>query len=406
MGPDSLPPIEGETKTQSTGVWLLACTVFIAGLAAGVLIPAGMKLLGFWGESRPKSSLATQGAAVMPLPNGKLRKVEAPISNQPIPSTISLVAAAPAAVAKVEKKRSSQLELKLSAHSGPSDKISKKKTKNPEASDKRLLAKESKAQNTSVTEPKALVEKKTSKIKSAPIEERKSVATEKKQATPTPTAELIEEVPSALSAQQVQKFMHNNNFVQKNNTALARPVSLPPALALNQAYPAQARPSMPLPIMKSDPKTEGKTYPVTINNASFSKATLGSCGRRCALLGMDALGNPIKAVIDGPTFAGALLQHNGTINISGQPRIIKNQQVLVVENITFNLSASPKIATSKTIRSRQTASAVAPIPGPDAAGYTEIPADADDLKPGTVIKSRKQIPNEGLDDAENFEGNP
>jgi hypothetical protein len=129
---------------------------------------------------------------------------------------------------------------------------------------------------------------------------------------------------------------------------------------------------------------------VSINNASFSKANLGNCTKRCALMGMDAMGNPIKAIIDGSTYAAALMQHNGTINISGQPRIIKNQQILVVENITFNLAPS-----QKAVAKRGRAAAVAPAPADEkSSGYTEVSFEGDDLKPGTVIKNRKQIPIE------------
>jgi hypothetical protein len=201
---------------------------------------------------------------------------------------------------------------------------------------------------------------------------------------------LIEEVPSALTAVQVEKLMQTNSAtIARNQKALARPVALPPSQNLNAA-PSVPQSLSALPILKADPRGENKTYPVSINNASFSKANLAGCSKRCALMGMDAMGNPIKAIIDGATYASALMQHNGTINISGQPRFIKNQQILVVENITFNLAPS-----QKAVAKRGRAAAVAPTPvDSKAAGYTEVSFEGDDLKPGTVIKTRKQIPIE------------
>ncbi|MDQ3231483.1 MAG: hypothetical protein M3Q07_06645 [Pseudobdellovibrionaceae bacterium] len=352
MGPDSLPPMDVQRKSVS--LWLVVAGVFITGLGAGVLIPAGLK---FFGLNDSRVVTTQDNPMTMTMPNGKLRRVDPPLSNQP----------ATAAVAEV--KPVIKAKQKLAAVALRSNKKDKKADK--------VIAK--------VEKEKPAPVKEAAPAPKAKSEEVQAMAAN---AAKTPTQDLIEEVPSALTAVQVEKLMQTNpNVLAKNQKALARPVSLPPSQALN----ANSQSLAALPILKSDPRAENKTYPVSINNASFSKANLSNCGKRCALLGMDAMGNPIKAIIDGTAYASALLQHNGTINISGQPRIVKNQQVLVVENITFNLAPTQK-AVAKRGRS---ASAAMPVAAEaKASGYTEVSFEGDDLKPGTVIKNRKQIPIE------------
>ncbi|HET9240608.1 MAG TPA: hypothetical protein VFO10_25310 [Oligoflexus sp.] len=366
MGPDSLPPMDIEKK--SVNLWLVAIVVFITGLGAGVFIPAGLKQLG-WVDAKVASNKESTTPSA-PVAN-KLRRVDPPLSHAPAveaeaPKAATKVAAAP------KKEKLEKPKQKLAAAAFRANKDEKKAEK--------AVAKVEKPAPAPVKE-EPVVKAKAKDVKVAKVE---------KAPAPSATADLIEEVPSALTAVQVEKLMQTNSVAMaKNQKGLARPVSLPPSQNLNAASAAPQALS-PLPILKTDPRGESKTYPVSINNASFSKANLANCTRRCALMGMDAMGNPIKAIIDGATYASALMQHNGTINISGQPRIIKNQQILVVENITFNLSSS-----QKAVAKRGRAAAVAPVPANDkAAGYTEVSFEGDDLKPGTVIKNRKQIPIE------------
>lgn len=374
MGPDSLPPLDVQSK--SVNLWLVAFAVFFTGLGAGVLVPKGLQYLGM----RDSKVASGKEPLTMPGPNGKLRRVDPPLSNQP---------ASDATEAKVETRLASQTKTEIK-----SEKI--KKDKSAEKPKQKLAAAAFRAPK----EDKKL-EKAVAKLEkpAAPVKEETASRTKAKDvkivraeklASPSSTADLIEEVPSALTAVQVEKLMQTNSaMLAKNQKALARPVALPPSQALNAPHSAPQTLSA-LPILKTDPRGDSKTYPVSINNASFSKANLGNCTKRCALMGMDAMGHPIKAIIDGATYASTLMQHNGTINISGQPRIIKNQQVLVVENITFNLAPS-----EKAVAKRGRAAAVPPVAVDNkAAGYTEVSFEGDDLKPGTVIKNRKQIPIE------------
>jgi hypothetical protein len=353
-----------DIEKKSVNLWLVAVAVFITGIGAGVLVPSGLKYFGL-GETKVASS---KEPTTMPGPNGKLRRVDPPISNEPASS---------AEVEKAERKVAS---------------VKKQKAEKPMAKQRLAAAafrpqkEEKKIEKTvaKVEKPAAPV-----KVEQAPKARNVKLARAEKAPAQAATADLIEEVPSALTAVQVEKLMQTNSVMMaKNQKALARPVALPPSQNLNAANTVPQKLS-PLPVLKTDPRGESKTYPVSINNASFSKANLGNCTKRCALMGMDAMGHPIKAIIDGATYAAALMQHNGTINISGQPRIIKNQQILVVENITFNLSSS-----QKAVAKRGRAAAAVPVVDDKAAGYTEVSFDGDDLKPGTVIKNRKQIPIE------------
>ncbi len=380
MEPSTSPD---QNQSQSGGIWLVISMVFISGLAAGILIPSGVKLLSAWGNSPKKSIVERPTKELVKTSSNRTRKVEEKISVEATKEK--------APEAKVLEKKAIGQGNKLAARSFPNDKPIKK-TSEKLASSPAKDTKIEKNSRTKVAKNDKAILTVTKSSETPAVISKPSLAVESK--SNIAMADLIEEVPSALNAQQVHKLMQANTL--KPSAPVARPVALAPGQGMNAMGNTLAHSSAALPMLKSDPKLERKTYPVSINNASFSKASLGSCSKRCALLGTDANGFPIKAIIDGPTFASALQQHNGTINISGQPRIVKNQQVLIVENITFNLIPIPK-ATIKTARMR--APAMAPTPVVDSKGYVEIPVnDSDDLKPGTVIKNRKQIPNEGLDE--------
>lgn len=352
MGPQSQTSLEAK-PTRSVNLWLIAALVFIVGLGAGVYGPAALTFLGLGGEEARVASHEKK-PLTMPMPSGKIRRIDPPISNQP----------AEAVVVDVKAQKAEKYKQKFAA-------------KNSKKADKKAIAK---------IEKSAKAEEK--EVPAAKPAEKAVVAS-------APVPDLIEEAPAASMAIPSERLIPSHSVVAaKAGKAIARPVSLPPAQALVSGN-GMAHSSAPLPMLKNDPRGEPKTYPVSINNASFSKSNLANCAKRCALVGTDASGNPIRAVIDGATYASALMQHNGTINISGQPRIIKNQQVLVVENITFNLAPSVKSIAGK--RSR---AAALPVSAPASAkgGYTEVSFENDDLKPGTVIKSRNQIPTDAQDE--------
>lgn len=83
---------------------------------------------------------------------------------------------------------------------------------------------------------------------------------------------------------------------------------------------------------------EGAESFLTIYNASYSKDTLQSCRQRCLLRIRDANGQSIPAVINGPEFATILSEHGGTINLIGKNRLVRNRNLFMVQNITFNLA--------------------------------------------------------------------
>jgi hypothetical protein len=82
-----------------------------------------------------------------------------------------------------------------------------------------------------------------------------------------------------------------------------------------------------------------------IPNAQYSKEHLDKCPKKCVVKSKDAFGKTIFAVINGPEFADVLRDHQGTINMVGEKRVVKNLEVFLVQSITFNLSSR---ATAKT----------------------------------------------------------
>lgn len=82
---------------------------------------------------------------------------------------------------------------------------------------------------------------------------------------------------------------------------------------------------------------ETKAKFVTILGAQYSKDQLAQCKKRCLLKSTDPKGNVTHAVINGPAFAEVLLDHKGTINLTGVKRMVNNHEIFMVQNITFNL---------------------------------------------------------------------
>ncbi|RZA24088.1 MAG: hypothetical protein EOP10_10905 [Proteobacteria bacterium] len=92
---------------------------------------------------------------------------------------------------------------------------------------------------------------------------------------------------------------------------------------------------------------------VTLPNVQYSKDQLGNCSKKCLIKSTDAFGKTIHAVINGPEFADALKEHQGTINMVGEKRLVKNQEMFFVQSITFNLP-------SRTTAKASTQSSIAP----------------------------------------------
>lgn len=84
--------------------------------------------------------------------------------------------------------------------------------------------------------------------------------------------------------------------------------------------------------------SEGSETFRTIYNVSYTKESLANCKQFCLLRIRDPNGLNISAVINGPEFASILGEHSGTINLTGKKRVIKNHNVFMVQNITFNLA--------------------------------------------------------------------
>lgn len=83
--------------------------------------------------------------------------------------------------------------------------------------------------------------------------------------------------------------------------------------------------------------SEGSETFRTIYNVSYNKESLANCKQFCLLRIRDPNGLSISAVINGPEYAAILGEHSGTINLTGKKRLIKNHNVFMVQNITFNL---------------------------------------------------------------------
>ncbi|RYZ55553.1 MAG: hypothetical protein EOP07_14010 [Proteobacteria bacterium] len=76
---------------------------------------------------------------------------------------------------------------------------------------------------------------------------------------------------------------------------------------------------------------------ITISAVQYDKSSLSNCKNRCLLKARDAKGQAVNAIISGPSFADILIEHQGTINLTGKKSTIKKHEVFLVQNITFNL---------------------------------------------------------------------
>ncbi|MCX6130902.1 MAG: hypothetical protein NTX25_17820 [Proteobacteria bacterium] len=380
---------------QGVNPLIKAAGIILIALCTASLIPVSLKIMGYRTADKK-----TKPALALPLKNSKSYKISTKLRK--IEPT------------RIEEEAANAGSPELVSQ--PVSKVAKTEVKAPAVqwSKAKLVPLAKKNQ----TKPKSSMALAAMELKPAPVEKIKESKTDKTadiKAAPKPapvtTEKLVtarpkppsakvnqgentlEEIPSskreAQAAEKVLNSKTNTKTAGKNSNSLIRQVSLPPSgvAAINRKQP-QAK---ALTIYTADPNSEGKTYSMTINNASFSKDNLNNCSKRCSLHVTDALGSPVRAIVDGTIYAALLLKHNGTINLSGQPKLIKNRQMLLVENISFNLGNSLAKAPDKPIKGHQ--AMIAPV-AEDSGPYTEIPDDPDDLKPGTVIKSRKEIPQD------------
>jgi hypothetical protein len=87
---------------------------------------------------------------------------------------------------------------------------------------------------------------------------------------------------------------------------------------------------------ESAPADESAPY-ITISAVQYDKSSLSNCKNRCLLKAKDAKGQVINAIVSGPSFADILMEHEGTINLTGKKSTIKKHEVFLVQSITFNL---------------------------------------------------------------------
>lgn len=83
--------------------------------------------------------------------------------------------------------------------------------------------------------------------------------------------------------------------------------------------------------------TEASGPFITISSVQYDKSSLSNCKNRCLLKAKDSKGQAVNAIISGPSFADILMEHQGTINLTGKKSTIKKHEVFLVQNITFNL---------------------------------------------------------------------
>lgn len=354
MEPQSLPPFEGDLNSRPSRFKKMLSIVFGLGLTLGIAAP---KAFDWLQSSAQDSRELAPSPKLAKAKNSRLKRVA--LDSKAVESEIDLKTLSP-------KAKPAAQPMSLAA---------KNKAETQEAASPAGDSKSAKSPKKAETVAEPILKSGPSKLA---------------QISDSPL--LLEEVPSSVSAKEVEDLQ---NLLAKHS----KPESSSPYKAV--AYTPTLEPAArvaSLPLGKS--RKAAKAFAVVINNVSFSKENLSQCTRRCALMATDASGQPVRAVFDATTFASALEQHKGTINISGQPKLIKNQQVLIVENITFNLAAEPSRSMAMKARKAKPSQQALPVSLPAKSSnnaYIEVNVDADGLRPGTVIKSRRQIPNEGLE---------
>lgn len=315
-----ISPLQDIKKDPSFDFSIVA-GVFFVGISIGALIPVGMKFFGYW--KAPGSVSQKSVPAEVSKVESEAKSV---VSAEPLAPEVTVKAEA-----VHEKTKAAPAPAKVSL---VKDKPVQTRGKIEAAVAERAIAPKSHS------ELKAQAEIEVAALEKKAAEEKKNQKSKSMASRAPVTGDIIEEVdgPSALeisnlTAAYAAKENQNQNQKMQPTLAMAAPVPAPAEV------PAVSAPS-------ETPKAEmpKASAALSINNASYSKNKLEACKKRCLLLGLDAFGMPVKAIINGSSYAQALLQHKGTINLAGQPRLIKNQQVLIVDSITFNLAPSESVS--------------------------------------------------------------
>ncbi len=338
--------------------WSLVLIVFFIGISVGALIPVGMKFFGVWNKPSTGSATSLEKDDDLSMPKTKAKQATAPrLKNIPLNASSSREAAEPSSLA-------------MKAKNNPKQEL---KTKELKASNKEAISIPSPAPLPASVSAVSTKGKKAEK--SAPILEEMASgpsAIEIQNLTMAVEASKGKTEPSVGSVSTPARGLLTSTKAPETApkpgqlVALSAKTSPSPTVSLKSGLLT----TMNVPEAKSDSAAAPKVVAMVVNNASYNKNSLSTCQKRCLLMGLDAFGMPIKAIIDGAVYAEALKQHSGTINLAGQPRFVKNQQVLIVESITFNIA--PKTATTD--------------PNHNPALKNTLPSDPSDPRPGTVVQ--------------------
>ncbi len=340
----------------------LVAGIFFIGISVGALIPVGMKFFGYWQKpaqvsqvektakvKKEKNTVEPALAEAENLPESA--PVAAPLETK---TPVAEAALTPAHELKKAKILTPTTSGQVKTSSKATSKLGAEKTVSrghiEAAVAERSLPTAVQEKSKALTESKALAQIAELEQKAAQARKKKTKFASK--TSPDQESPILEELPEGPSAIEIQNltaaYLAKNAGASSEKDGDAKTV----AVAYNPPVPAKVAVNAPVPAVEAAaPQVEAQPADtvtateevkapsaLSINNASYTKNNLENCIKRCVLLGLDAFGMPIKAIINGPTFARSLLSHTGTINLSGQPRLIKNQQVLIVDNITFNLA--------------------------------------------------------------------
>lgn len=363
--------------------------VFFVGISCGALIPVGMKFFGVW--NKPSASVAKESEARTsdaPKP-GKLqsrlkRVVEEKVTLEKDKDEGAIEAPAPKAVAQPR-------EMALAAKD-------QKPKGRPDSSVPRASSNKEAASVPAAPSSPAPLPASVSSVRPKDKDKKAEKGVILEEMSSGPSAIEIQDLTLAYTAAKEGPGAPKKdepNTISTPAKVVVAPSSKPQPAVVPESF-AKSQPAQLVTLSAKSPAPQAKLGMLTavssaetgskaaeqtqkvvamvVNNASYNRASLANCQKRCLLLGLDAFGMPIKAIIDGAVYGEALKQHSGTINLAGQPRLVKNQQVLIVESITFNLG--PKL-------SKGSDASVHP------AAKNAVPSDPDDPRPGSVMQERQ-----------------
>ncbi len=266
--------------------------ILLGGLAVGIFLPLASKLM--VKESKRAHALPAKAIAAAPVEEDFTP--EDPELNETAPSSPTAAVKPVSAVAPAKAVDPAKPEEKAPVESNAKSIVTAKPTNPPKAPEGKVPVTPS---------AKAIVTAKPQAPANTVVKAKEPVELKKADA-PQTESKIAEQaaVPSALEIQT------------KADEALLK-VQIPSAPAS-----AEALDSSPF---------------VTIYNVQYQKGELANCKKRCLMKSKDANGAAIYAVVSGPNFGDILQEHGGTINITGKKRKVKNVELFMVQNITFNL---------------------------------------------------------------------